>query len=79
MAAAAKLSWDASLVWIDIRADYGEARIVAIAPIGEILFFVAFGDQEKARRIVSLCRGNCREVSHYVNTIKEDQPADADA
>ena len=79
LAAAAELSWDAALVWIDNRTDYGEVRMVALAPIGDILFFVAFVDREKARRIISLRRANRREVSHYVKTIKEDQPEDADA
>lgn len=50
-----------------------------LAPIGDILFVVAFVDREKARRIISLRRANRREVSHYVKTIKEDQPEDADA
>jgi uncharacterized DUF497 family protein len=79
LAAAAELSWDAALVWIDNRTDYGEVRMVALAPIGDILFVVAFVDREKARRIISLRRANRREVSHYVKTIKEDQPEDADA
>ena len=79
MAAAADLSWDAALVWIDDRADYGEVRMVALAPIGDTLFFVAFVDREPVRRIISLRRANRREVSHYVQAIKEDQPKDADA
>ena len=79
MAAAADLSWDAALVWIDDRADYGEVRMVALAPIGDILFFVAFVDREPVRRIISLRRANRREVSLYVQAIKEDQPKDADA
>lgn len=32
LAAAAELSWDAALVWIDDRADYGEVRMVAFWP-----------------------------------------------
>jgi hypothetical protein len=32
-------SWDAALVWIDDRADYGEVRMVALAPIGDMLLF----------------------------------------
>jgi uncharacterized protein len=76
--AAAELNWDAALVWIDDRADYGEERMVALAPIGDILIFVAFVDREPARRIISLRRANRREVNHYVKAIKEDQPEDAD-
>ena len=78
LAAAAELSWDAALVWIDDRADYGEVRMVALAPIGDILCFVAFVDREPARRVISLRRANRREVNHYVKAIKEDQPEDAD-
>ena len=78
LAAAAELSWDAALVWIDDRADYGEVRMVALAPIGDILYFVAFVDRESTRRIISLRRANRREVNHYVKAIKEDQPEDAD-
>ena len=78
LVAAAELSWDAALVWIDDRADYGEVRMVALAPIGDVLYFVAFVDREPARRIISLRRANRREVNHYVKAIKEDQPEDAD-
>jgi len=67
-----------ALVWIDDRADYGEVRMVALAPIEDILLFVAFVDREPARRIVSLRRANRREVNHYVKAINEDQPEDAD-
>jgi uncharacterized DUF497 family protein len=78
LAAAAELSWDAALVWIDDRADYGEVRMVALAPLRDILCFVAFVDREPARRVISLRRANRREVNHYVKAIKEDQPEDAD-
>jgi len=78
LAAAAVLSWEAALVWLDDRADYGEVRMVALAPIGDILYFVAFVDCGSRRRIISLRRANRREVNHYVKAIKEDQPKDAD-
>jgi uncharacterized DUF497 family protein len=78
LADAAELSWDAALVWIDDRADYGEVRMVALAPIGDILFFVAFVDRKPTRRIISLRRANRREVNHYVKAIQESQPEDAD-
>ena len=71
LAAAARLDWDAALAWIDDRADYGEPRIVALAPIGERLFFVVFVDRDGARRIISLRRANRREVNHYVRANEE--------
>lgn len=67
-----------ALVWLDDRTDYGEVRMVALAPIGDILFVVAFVDRESTRRIISLRRANRREVNHYVKAINEDQPEDAD-
>ena len=78
LAAAAELSWDAALVWIDDRADYGEVRMVALAPLGDILCLVAFVDRKPASRIISLRRANRREVNHYAKAIKADQPEDAD-
>ena len=79
LAAAAQLSWDAALVWIDDRADYGEVRMIALAPMGDTLLFVAFVDWESARRIISLRKANRREVNHYVTAIEEDQFDDADS
>jgi len=61
-----ELSWEAALVWLDDRADYSEVRMVALAPIGDILYFVAFVDRESTRRIISLHRANRREANHYV-------------
>jgi uncharacterized protein len=78
LAAAAELSWDVALAWVDDRTDYGEVRMVALAPIGEILFFVAFVDRETVRRIISLRRANRREVNHYVKAINEGQLENAD-
>lgn len=78
LAAAAELSWGAALVWLDDRADYGEVRMVALAPLGDILFFVAFVDREPVRRIISLRKANRREVNHYVKATQEDQPEDPD-
>ena len=76
LAAAAELNWAAALAWVDDRADYGEIRIVALAPIGDRLFFVAFVDRSDTRRIISLRRANRREVNHYVRAIQEDRCSD---
>lgn len=69
LAFAAELDWDASLVWVDDRFEYGEKRMVALAPETGVLYCVAFVDREKSRRIISLCRANRREVKHYVQSI----------
>lgn len=32
LAMAAELDWEAALVWVDERIDYGETRMIALAP-----------------------------------------------
>lgn len=51
---AEKLDWDAALVWVDDRYEYGELRMIALAPKTEILYYVAFVERGEARRIISL-------------------------
>ena len=69
LAFAAKLDWEAALVWFDARFDYEELRIIALVPKTENLYYVAFVDRGEARRIISLRRANRREVKHYVQSI----------
>lgn len=69
LALAAELDWDEALVWIDERFDYGEMRMIALAPSTQILYYVAFVDRDTSRRIISLRRANRREVEHYVKNI----------
>ena len=69
LAMAAGLDWDASLVWVDERVDYGELRMIALAPETGILYVVAFVDRGETRRIISLRKANRREVKHYVQSL----------
>lgn len=39
---ASELDWEAALVWFDNRFEYNEARMIALAPKTEILYYVAF-------------------------------------
>ncbi|MES2632693.1 MAG: BrnT family toxin [Pseudomonadota bacterium] len=66
---AAELDWDAALVWADERVDYGERRMIALAPRTQLLYYVAFVDRGEAMRIISLRRANRREVKHYVENL----------
>ena len=68
LALAAELDWDESLVWVDERYEYGELRMIALAPDTGILYYVAFVDRGETRRIISLRRANRREVKHYVES-----------
>ena len=64
-----ELNWEAALVWVDDRFEYGELRMIALAPKTGILYYVAFVERGKMRRIISLRHANRREVTHYVKNI----------
>jgi len=65
---AVELDWAAALVWVDSRFEYGETRVIALAPRSGTLYCVAFVDRGAVRRIISLRRANRREVKHYVQS-----------
>lgn len=69
LALADELDWEAALAWIDDRFEYGELRMIALAPKTGILYYVAFVERGKMRRIISLRQANRREVTHYVKNI----------
>ena len=66
---ASELDWQNALVWIDTRKNYGEMRMIALAPSIGILYYVAYVDRNEFRRVISLRRANRREVKHYVSQI----------
>ena len=66
---AIELDMQNSLVWIDTRKNYGEVRMIALAPSTGILYYVAYVDRNESRRIISLRKANRREVKHYVSNI----------
>ena len=68
LAMASELDWDQALVWVDDRHEYGELRMIALAPDTGVLYYVAFVDRADARRIISLRKANRREVKHYVQS-----------
>ena len=69
LALAGELDWEAALVWVDDRIEYGELRVIALAPKTKILYYVAFVERGEVRRIISLRRANRREVKQYVQSI----------
>ena len=68
LALAAEVDWEHALVWVDKRRDYGEIRMIAIAPSTGILYYIAFVDRDQTRRIISLRKANRREVKHYAES-----------
>lgn len=69
LAVAGELDWKTVLVWVDDRFEYGETRMIALAPKTAILHYAAFVDRGNVRRIISLCRANRREVKYYVENV----------
>ena len=68
LALAAELDWEAALVWVDERFEYGEWRMIALAPKTAILYCVAYVERGDVRRPISLRRANRREVKRYVQS-----------
>ena len=66
---ATELDWESFLGWVDERREYGEIRMIALAPSTGTLYCIAFVDRDDIRRIISLRRANRREVKHYVQSI----------
>jgi uncharacterized protein len=63
---ASQLAWDEALVWVDERFGYDELRMVGLVPEGNRLYYVAFVDRGKNRRVISLRHAERSEVKHYV-------------
>ena len=63
---ASSLAWDEALVWVDERFEYDELRMIGLVPEGSRLYYVAFVDRGKTRRVISLRFAERREVKHYV-------------
>jgi uncharacterized protein len=57
--------WSAALVRADVRAGYGEARLVAMAPIGDRLHVLVFTIRRRGLRIISLRRASTKELKRY--------------
>jgi len=64
-----ELAWHAALMWVDDRFEYGEWRMVALAPRINTLYYVALVERGDVTRITSLRRATRREVKHYVENI----------
>jgi uncharacterized DUF497 family protein len=76
LALAIELEWDTALVWRDARRDYGEARMVALAPRRAVVYCVVYVERLDTMRVISLRRANRRETLHYVARI--ENPSDPD-
>ena len=59
------LDWSAALVRADLRADYGEVRLVAMAPIEDRLHVLVFTIRRRGLRVISLRRASAKELERY--------------
>jgi uncharacterized DUF497 family protein len=67
LAVARDMDWDNADVLPDTRFLYDEARMAAVVPMGERLFFVAFVDRgEDRRRVISIRPATRKEGKDYV-------------
>ena len=58
------LDWERALVFEDRRRDYGEMRLIAMAPLRSRLHVVVYVERDGERRIIS-ARKASREVAIY--------------
>ncbi len=68
---AARLDWEAAKERYDTRADYGELRVEALAPLSGRLHVCVYTIRSGAFRIISLRRANGREERRYVSNHPE--------
>jgi len=66
LADAALLDWGTAVIWPDMRFDYGEARMSALGHIGTRLYFTAFVDRGRVRRVITFRKANKKEFKDYV-------------
>jgi uncharacterized DUF497 family protein len=65
---AADLEWDQAVTFEDARFDYGETRMIALAPLKGRLHVVCYSQRDKVRWIISFRKANAREVKVYEKT-----------
>jgi len=66
---AESLEWDLLLATEDTREDYGETRLVGLAPSSKMGYCVVFTENDSLYRIISLRKALPREVRAYASRI----------
>ena len=62
---AAELAWERRVIYEDERFDYGETRMIALAPLHGRLHVVCYCQRGEVRWIISFRKANRREVRAY--------------
>jgi uncharacterized DUF497 family protein len=59
------VDWDDALIFEDRRSDYGETRLIAMAPLKNRLHVIVFVKRDGGRRFISARKANSREAAFY--------------
>jgi uncharacterized DUF497 family protein len=68
------LAWSDALEFEDLRRDYGERRLIAMAPMSRRLHVVVYVERDGARRYISARKANSREVAYYEKQMASPKP-----
>ena len=68
LSAAAKIEWETAVTVKDMRAEYGENRLVTLAYIGNRLHCMVHVARGNTLRVISLRKANKREEQRYAET-----------
>jgi uncharacterized protein len=66
--------WEQALIFEDRRKDYGETRLIAMAPLGVRLHVVVYVECGGERRVISARKANSREVEFYERETHSPDP-----
>ena len=62
---ASEFDWEVSVDKLDLRKDYGEARVMAMSTIRGRLHVLVYAIRAEGHRLISLRKANDREFSSY--------------
>ncbi len=61
----AQLEWNRALVLEDARKDYGELRLIVVAPMMERIFVAVVTPRGEDLRVISFRKANAKETKDY--------------
>jgi len=61
----AQLAWDRALVIEDVRKDYGETRLIVMAPIMGRVYVAVVTPRGNDPRVISFRNANTKEIGSY--------------
>jgi uncharacterized DUF497 family protein len=61
----AQLAWDRALVIEDVRKDYGETRLIVMAPMRGRLYVAVVTPRGNDLRVISFRKANTKEIGRY--------------